>query len=375
MKGFFWVQHLFGLGHARRMARIAAACGTEGVEVTVAAGGPGGRALFQGLPHVAAHQLPPLKTSDHQYTGLLTDAGAAPDEAFWVRRHEALTYLLTETKPDILLIELFPFGRRKFADEVLGLIEAAKAFKRPPLIVSSVRDVVEPKTADKTAQMASWLKAHFDAVLVHGDETVIELSKTAPFAGEGDVPLYYTGYVAPEIEPTGEKAGVVVSAGSGASGAALLAAAAQAGASAAHEKSPWHIFVPQDIARPNANKAKNAHVHIHPFTEEFSTYLARAEVSLGEAGYNTTAEALVYSTKAVLVPYDGAGQTEQPTRARALAEAGLAVHLPARELNAANVLSAIDAAKALAPAKPLNLSGAKTTAAILKDLPRTLRAS
>jgi len=373
MKIFVWVQHLFGLGHTRRMARIAEACGAQGIEVTIAAGGPGGREVFQGLDHVAANQLPALRTRDHQYTGLLTEGGDSPDEVFWAKRAEALTYLLTESSPDILLIELFPFGRRKFASEVLNLIAAAKAMPRAPLIVSSVRDIVEPKEdPKKTAQMSGWLKDNFDVGLVHGDERIISLDATAPFANGANVPLIYTGYVAPAGVPATEKAGVVVSAGSGPSGEELLSVAAAAGDGAATAANPWHIFVPKTVTPPTAS---NARVHIHSFTDEFSQFLARAEVAIGEAGYNSTVEAIALDARPVLVPYEAAGQTEQPTRARAFAEAGLAVHLPASSLSPDALLNAIGEAKTLAPRAALNLSGAKTAATTLKDLRKTLGAS
>ena len=368
MKLFIWVQHLFGLGHARRMARIAGACGADGMDVSVAAGGPDGADIFRGLTNVSAHQLPPLRTSDAAYSGLLTDEGAAPDEAYWATRRDALLARLRAVQPDILLIELFPFGRRKFASEVLALIEAAKALPTRPLIACSVRDIVEPKEdPKKTAEMAGWLKAHFGAVLVHGDETVLPLTATAPFAGDVGVPLHYTGYVAPDAPSATTKAGVVVSAGSGASGEALVNVAIAVAKDHALPARPWHIFVPPHLDPP-ASSGPN--VHIHPFSPDFTSYLAGAEVSVGEAGYNTTVEALALGARPVLVPYVEAGQTEQPTRAKAFAKAGRAAYLPAKDLNPMMLLSTVEAARSLPPATSLNLSGAKHASLILKGLRR-----
>jgi len=369
MKLFIWVQHLFGVGHARRMARIAEACGADGMDVTVAAGGPGGANLFRGLTNVSARQLPPLKTRDAEYSGLLTEANTAPDDTYWAARQKDLIAELNAAQSDVLLIELFPFGRRKFAREVLALIHAARALPTHPLIISSVRDVVEPKNdPNKTAEMAGWLKAHFDAVLVHGDESVLPLTATAPFVADAGVPLHYTGYVAPDVtdtSPPAGKAGVVVSAGSGASGAKLLAVANAVAKDHALRARPWHIFVPPGVKAPSSG---NPYAHIHPFSPDFTSYLARAEVSVGEAGYNTTLEALALGARPVLVPYVEAGQTEQPTRAKAFARAGLAAYLPAKDLNPMMLLSTVEAARSLAPATSLNLSGAKHASLILKGL-------
>ncbi len=364
---FIAVQHLFGLGHVRRTARVAQACIAEGMDVTVAAGGFSGRDAFGHIPRAHIHQLPPLKTSDHQYTGLLTPEGIAPDEAYWARRQDVLAELLVHAAPDIVLIELFPFGRRKFASEVLALIETAKALVNSPLIVSSVRDIVEPKTDPaKTREMAGWLKDHFDAVLVHGDESIISLNATAPFVSDAGVPLHYTGYVAPEVTvDDAPKSGVVVSAGSGASGAALLQCAAEVGNQMASAQCPWHLFVPDHVPAPELH---SAFAHIHPFTDEFERHLARAEVSISEAGYNTVTEALALGARPVLVPYEGAAQTEQPLRARAFADKGLAVTLPPRDLRPDRLRAALKEAQESLKPPALDLSGAKHAAVILKGL-------
>ena len=51
-------------------------------------------------------------------------------------------------RADVLLVELFPFGRRKFADELIPLLEDAR---RPPraLVLSSVRDILANRGLDQ----------------------------------------------------------------------------------------------------------------------------------------------------------------------------------------------------------------------------------
>lgn len=355
MKLFIWVQHLWGKGHVRRMARIAAACATGGIEVTVAAGGPGGRQAFLSHPDIHAHQLPALRTRDAQYTELVTEGGDTPEETFWALRHDVLTHTIESAAPDVVLIELFPFGRRKFGPEVLDLIAHARALASRPLILSSVRDVVEVKAPEKTAQMEGWLRDHFDGALVHGDEAFLPLTETAPWASA--VPLHYTGYVTEGITPK-EKRGVVVSAGSSPSGAALLKAAAEAGRDAGE---PWHIFVPPDVPAPRGGGA----VTIHAFSPLFTDFLSRAEVSISEAGYNTFAETLAAGAKPVLVPYAAADQTEQPLRAARAVERGLAVSPEA--VTPERLREAVACARALTP-PALNLEGAENTSVILKGL-------
>lgn len=367
-----WVQHLFGRGHVQRMAHIAQACAADGFDVTVLAGGPNGRRAFTGIDHVSAHQMPALRTKDHQYTGLLTDRGEAPSEAFWEMRQEVALEVLRLAKPEFVLMELFPFGRRKFASEALALISTARELSTPPRIVSSVRDIVEPKAdPEKAAEMAGWLEQHFHAVLVHGDKSVIELKETAPFVATSKVPLHYTGYVGPEdIDSEGIKSGVVVSAGSGLSGDGLLKIAAEAGTRAATEESPWHIFVPPSVEAPSSGK--NPYVFVHPFGSSFSHYMAKAEVSISEAGYNTAVEALKAGATPVLVPYGEAGQTEQPLRARRFAKHGLAIAPEPGTLDPLRMIEAVEAARSLPDPRStpggLNLDGTSQVPMILKGL-------
>lgn len=360
MKLFIWVQHLFGRGHVRRMARIASACAANGIHVTVAAGGPGGRQAFADLTGVVAHQLPALGTKDASYSALVTAQGDAPDDAFWALRREALFSALHSAAPDVVMVELFPFGRRKFAGEVLTLIEAAKAMPAAPKIISSVRDIVETKSPEKMTQMAGWMAAHFDAAFVHGDEAFIGLPETAPFAAAAT--LHYTGYVAPSFAAR-SKRGVVVSAGSSPTGEALLSAAIEAAETAASAEEPWHIFVLPGAALP---RAANPHAHVHPYTEGFADALAGAEVSISEAGYNTFAEVMAAGAKAVLAPYGEEGQTEQPLRAARAELRGLATIPDAA--TPAGLLDAVARARALPKASALKLDGAGQTATLLKAL-------
>jgi predicted glycosyltransferase len=71
---FFYVQHLLGIGHLRRAARIARALERAGFDVTLASGGmpvDGYRVL----------QLPPA-SSDAGFKQLLDERGAPVDEAW-----------------------------------------------------------------------------------------------------------------------------------------------------------------------------------------------------------------------------------------------------------------------------------------------------
>ena len=64
-------------------------------------------------------------------------------------RRSALLDLHAKIDPDVVLLELFPFGRRQFAFELLPLLEAIHAAENRSLVACSVRDVL---VASKTTK-------------------------------------------------------------------------------------------------------------------------------------------------------------------------------------------------------------------------------
>jgi UDP-N-acetylglucosamine--N-acetylmuramyl-(pentapeptide) pyrophosphoryl-undecaprenol N-acetylglucosamine transferase len=68
------------------------------------------------------------------------------------------------------------------------------------------------------------------------------------------------------------------------------------------------------------------------YIEDMPAALAAADVALSRAGAMATAELLAWGIPAILVPLPTAAADHQTGNARALAEAGAAVHLPQREL-------------------------------------------
>src|SRR5262245_17213479 len=113
MKVFFHVQHLLGIGHLRRAATLARALETAGFEVTLASGG-------MPVPGIKVLQLPPA-SSDASFKHLLDEHGQPVDEAWKTRRRDALLAAWVASNADVLMVELFPFGRRQMRFELLPL--------------------------------------------------------------------------------------------------------------------------------------------------------------------------------------------------------------------------------------------------------------
>ena len=73
--------------------------------------------------------------------------------------------------------------------------------------------------------------------------------------------------------------------------------------------------------------------------------------------------------RAIVVPYEAKGETEQRLRAEILARKGLVTLLPAAELSAARIVQAVRAAmEKTAPQAGVDVGGAAATARIVGEL-------
>ena len=75
--------------------------------------------------------------------------------------------------------------------------------------------------------------------------------------------------------------------------------------------------------------------------------LARAKISVSQAGYNTVADLVTAGCRAVLVPFASGGETEQTRRASLFAARGWAVSLDEESIDPESLASAIDRALTL----------------------------
>ncbi len=382
---FFHVQHLLGSGHLRRALGLAEALAAAGFAVDLVSGGvpePGLKAAGARLV-----QLPPLRAADASFSGLVDEDGAAIDESWKARRREALLGEFNDSRPDVLLIEGFPFARRQLRFELLPLLQAARARTKRPLVVASVRDIVQarrkPGRAEESASLA---RAYFDAVLIHGDPGLVRFEESFPLAAEIDDLLHYTGYVAPSpAESAGQGGGdpqggdpvgageVIVSAGGGAVGRDLFAAALGARALSSLGDAPWRLLVGANLAgkdRADLASAAPPGLIVEPARSDFPALLAACAVSISQAGYNTILDILCAGARSVLGPFagqgEGGGETEQPLRAARLATRGLAIVLPEADLTPERLARAVDEAAAARPGPHgLDLGGAEGSAGLV----------
>jgi predicted glycosyltransferase len=374
MRVLIVVTHLLGVGHLTRAAAIARAFARAGHSVTLASGGMPAR--IEPCDRLRLLQLPPVRIVGTDFRTLLDEDGNSVDAERLRARGAALRDAIAAERPDVVITELFPFGRRILADEFMATIEAARALSPRPLILASVRDIlVAPEKAGRVDEAHERVAALYDGVLVHGDPALVPLEASWPVDERIRSLLYYTGFVGddrlvPPPPPSGE---ILVSGGGSAASLPLLDAAT--GAARLVLGHSWRILagagVPQDaFEQLRAQAPENAIVERARL--DFPALLAACAVSVSQAGYNTVLDVLGAGCRAVFVPFEGGRETEQRLRADRLAQGGAARVIGETELDAPRLAEAV--ARALADPRPqgppIARDGAARTVAIAEGLRR-----
>ena len=375
-----YCQHSVGLGHLVRSLSVAGALARD-FRVVLVSGGtvPAGIEAPAGVELVA---LPVVGSSDGAGTGLVSLEPGMDLEKAWERRREILLGLLVELRPAAIVIELFPLGRRKFAAELLPLLEAARRQACRPAVVCSVRDILVangPEQQRRDDQAARRLNRYFDLMVVHADPRLVRLEDTFRPSIAVAPPVRYSGFVVPPgarpCGPRRQPPEILVSAGGGMVGGPLLRTAAQAqrlhlGTLGLTTRLVTGPFLPaEDAAALHAEAAGCAGLSVERLVPDLCAAMVGASVSVSQCGYNTALDVLRAGVPALVVPYDEGRETEQTERARRLAALGALRVLPARELSAARLAHEVGELLGTAPAAvALDLSGAETTAAMVSSL-------
>jgi predicted glycosyltransferase len=334
MKIIQYSQNVLGVGHLFRSLEISRALSAH--QVILITGGP---PVETDLPmHVREFCLPILQMDD-AFKGLLTtEKNLSLDQVKELRRKKLLA-LFKEERPDLFLVELFPFGRRMFRFELDPIVKALRERRSAPCaIICSVRDILVEKKdhVRHEAKVVKTLNRYFDRVLVHADPDLVEIRETFGPFDDIAIPVEYTGYIAPQPPAEagerirkqmgmadGEKL-IVASAGGGNVGSPLLAAVIQAFSRLHNGGCRLQVFTGPFLDSRDFDDLKSlapAGVGVERFTADFVSFLAAADLSVSMGGYNTTMNILATRVPALLWPFST--NREQRLRAERLADRGL----------------------------------------------------
>ncbi len=379
MKALIVVTHLLGTGHLARALTLARAFLAAGDSATVISGGMEAPHLETDDVHVV--HLPPVRSNGVDFTTLLDAHGQPADADHMAARQAALLQSLDNIDPDVIITELFPFGRRILREEFLTLLDAAKARGIPCLC--SIRDILAPPSKPAKADWtANVIAEQYVGVLIHSVETIAPLGLSWPVTDSLRKRMLYTGFVAPkapDAHPQATGAGeVLVSAGGGDVGAHLFEAAAKA---AAHDQArQWRLLVGGKDADATVTRLRvhaPANLTCEPARPDFRQMLRHAAASVSMCGYNTALDVLQTGVPAVFVPFDAEQEVEQSIRAKALATQKAVDVIASQDLCADALLRAVQNVIAAGPRAPVTdgMNGAAETVRITRRIVEDFDAS
>jgi predicted glycosyltransferase len=124
------------------------------------------------------------------------------------------------------------------------------------------------------------------------------------------------------------------------------------------------LYWSDDEVASVAARADAGRCVVAPFSGDFLRWVRRADLSISRAGYNTCVNVLEARSRALLVP--DPRMSDQPFRARRLAEHGLAGVVASEEPSVAELADAIEAAlRCERPEHAFDLDGARRTRELL----------
>ncbi len=381
MKILHYTQYVFGVGHLFRSMAIDRALAPLTVDLVT-----GGAGVPVPMPDNVRHHPMPAIRMDENYASVLAVDGEL--EATWREREALLLDLFRDLEPDVLLIEMFPFGRRVFARELLPLFECNRRRTRPAATLCSVRDIlVEKKDQAKfERRVLEWLNPWFDGVLVHSDPDLIRLDLTFSRVADIACPVWYTGYVAegstlPDRAAARKALGlppegtvILASAGSGTIIRALLDPIMEASILLSG-RLPHKLLM---FTGPNAPLEERRRLEergrAHPdatvreFTPRFPDHVLACDLSVSRGGYNTTMNLLACGARGLMHPYGH--DREQRMRLEALSALGHVGLLEDADLEPARLADIMERAlrEERRPAARLRLRGDAGSAAIIRRL-------
>ncbi len=342
----FYCQHILGIGHLVRSMEIV--CGlSQDFQIYFVNGGQVIPA-FEIPAGVEVINLPALKT-DPEFRSLQVVDDDRSLEVVKEARKNQLLEVFERIQPDLLMIELFPFGRKQFKFELIPLLDRVQELGRKTKVVCSLRDIVVGKKdqAAHEAKVCYSINRYFDLVLIHSDESFMPLSVSFSRQDDLEAPVAYTGYVTQSIDnnhaaitPVDAIAlerpepMILCSIGGGRFGHELVQAVIQSAPQLAKQL-PHHIqlfagvFMPdakyaqfeQQVQVLQANGVSNISLRRH--TTCLLDYMQKADLSISMGGYNTTMNILSTGVRSLMLTFMGNDDQEQEIRARALERCGI----------------------------------------------------
>ena len=400
----FYSQHLIGVGHHFRNRQIVNAL-VETCDVFFI---DGGRPIPEAELDERVMRIPltPLRTGAQG----IEPVDGRDLQAVMRERQTQLAEAMEQICPDALCVEFFPFSRWSLKGEILNTIVRLNQVNPGAKVLCSLRDVptraksdaLQPPIAlaqrrDGDAmrfysvpfggihhehlsfnrryyeEVVPALNLYFDAVLVHGDSQLSRLEDHFPWVSDIGIPVVYTGFVAEKFADASRPDDapnryVLVSAGGGAEGLALVAPCIEAWKQLDQDDAlngrEMVIFAGAFIDETHFDALRelcgDGPFRIERFTSNFLAWMRNADLSISRAGYNTCMNVLETQVPSILVP--SIAMDDQEFRAQQLMDLGMAHVIHPDQIGVAKLAKTVaEMLKSSVPEHDLTMNGAEQT--------------
>jgi predicted glycosyltransferase len=372
----FYSHDSFGLGHLRRTLALARAVGEEHAAAdSLILTGSSLSSSYRLPPRVDTVKLPVLTKDTHgRYRA--ARLGTSVEDTLALRSRLAAA-AAEAFAPDVTVVDKTPLGLR---GELLPALELLRARGRGRLVLG-MRDVEDSAARVRRewgrAKIRRAVERYYDAILVYGPRSSPDALRCMDW---DDLPMavHHVGYVGspmPDLGPPDLPADyLLVSAGGGADGTAVVEAAIRAVRLRSLARPTVIVTGPlmldADVRRLFA-LARGTDVQLYEFRADMESVMAGARAVVAMAGYNTVAEILRARKPALLIPRVRPRQ-EQLVRAQELAAKGQAELLHPDELDAETLRARLDGLLSRPAPVPIGAAhgGARRAARLLLDLAR-----
>lgn len=384
-----YCQHVLGMGHLIRSMAIARSL--KNCTVVFVNGGESISGID--IPSwVTIVNLPPI-TSDSEFQGLNIHSEDTTLEQVQRARKNMLLELVGHFRPDVVIIELFPFGRKRFSFELLPLLAHIRlsTSSSSTKVVCSLRDILvtKPDQVRHEDWVVSLMNRYFDLLLIHSDPTFQTLDETFSRCQDLRCEVQYTGFVTQDSDLSthieridGQSASngvplILASVGGGRVGHELLDSSIRASTllirSVPHRMllftGPY--MLEHQYVQLRHLAAQYSHIDVRRFTSSFESLMHQAALSISMAGYNTCMNLLNTGARALVWPFTGHKNDEQTIRARKLEQLGLLTVLQPTDLSPEQLAEKIAASlngSSVHTGHSINTNGGRETAQAIERL-------
>jgi predicted glycosyltransferase len=332
----------YGLGHIRRTMSIADHLRAADVNVLILTGSPlAGRFSFP--ENVDFVRIPGMiKKTNDEYHSL--SIRIDPEHALAIRT--SIILATTQSfQPDLFLVDKEPLGLKK---EVLPTLQWLREQSPKTRTVLGLRDIMDDAATVRTDWQAknvySLMAALYDEIWIYGNQHIYDAISEYAIPPQVGSRTKFTGYLPRRVASSksrdkvrrkfcvrSNEPMVVVTAGGGGDGYQMMDAYLRMQEEGLVSQIGSVLitgpFMPQDLRRQLAKRAKRLHIKSMPFYPRMEEMFGAADLVVSMGGYNTICEILSQKTPCLIIPRETPRQ-EQLLRAMAFKEQGLIDYLP-----------------------------------------------